>query len=184
MQSSRESMEWVIALSPMLGLALNVFFQVAIVRYRIFASMLVSVFVGFSLGLICEFFTSVALLRVSELTGLKIAGVLLLNTLTYALLGYSYFHFINLGETARRIRILREFVEAGSMTEAQLLARYSSTEMLDLRIGRLVRAGQLAIAGDGALLIRDRTVLRMAKCMVALKRLFLGNDTSDFLKRE
>ena len=46
--------------------------------------------------------------------------------MTYGVLSFGYFHFINLGETARRIRIIREIDAAGRpLTREVILDRYT-----------------------------------------------------------
>ena len=55
---------------------------------------------------------------------------------------YIGFHLDNMAETARRIRLLRELHSAHGLTREALLAAYSPQEVFDLRIRRLMLAGQ------------------------------------------
>src|SRR6185436_7042271 len=69
---------------------------------------------------------------------------------------YVMFHFDNMGETARRIRILRELCRApGGLSRQAILAAYPPREVFERRIGRFLAAGQcrqldgrLAAAGE------------------------------------
>jgi len=74
--------------------------------------------------------------------------------LVYNALAYSYCHVFNMGDTARRIRILHELVSSGGRIPSdELNKRYGIRNMLDARLERLVSMGQIAEK-------RERFVLR------------------------
>jgi hypothetical protein len=51
----------------------------------------------------------------------------LTNVVIYFALSYCYFHFVNLGETARRIRMLRElYASHEGLTVGEILDRYNA----------------------------------------------------------
>lgn len=56
-----------------------------------------------------------------------------------------YFHLFNMGETARRVRILGEILRRGSMTEEEIGSAYSGEDIVSLRLDRLVGTGQLSL---------------------------------------
>jgi hypothetical protein len=88
-------------------------------------------------------------------------------------LGYCYFHFINLGETARRVRIVRELLEAGgSLTRTELLARYNADEMIRVRFSRMLKNKQV-IERNGRYYIGVPLLLWMAEALALMKRIFL-----------
>lgn len=161
--------------TPLIGLAINAVTQVLIFRMHPGFGLLRSEYLGFAAG----FLTVMALdsfcmplVPFGNVT--DIAGITLLTALTYGALGYNYFHFINLGETARRIRLLRELYAAGgALTSQQLLKRYPSREIVDKRINRLLGTGQV-ICRDNRYFIGNRTVVHIALIMTALKKLLLG----------
>ena len=96
------------------------------------------------------------------------------NFIIYASLGYCYFHFINLGETARRIRILREIYDSkDGLTMEEILQKYNSKEIVDKRIGRLINNGQV-LYKNGRYYIGNPTMLIITKIIVAMKLLLLG----------
>jgi hypothetical protein len=68
--------------------------------------------------------------------------------IVYNALGYSYFHLFNMSETARRIRILCEIDEFGTLDSTELAGRYGGREMIAARLERLVALGQLVRQGD------------------------------------
>src|SRR3989338_6489355 len=66
------------------------------------------------------------------------------DLLAYLALAYTYFHFVNMGETARRVRILIEmnrFPDGLDREEIHFL--YNAREMIDRRIKRLSDTGQI-----------------------------------------
>ena len=101
------------------------------------------------------------------------------NGAIFACVAYGYFHFVNLGETARRIRILWELREsADGLSYHDILSRYDSAEIIDRRIHRLINTGQI-IDQNGRLYATGTSVLLMAKILSLLKRVFLRRATVD-----
>jgi len=97
-------------------------------------------------------------------------------TLTYVSLVYWYvFGFFNLGESARRIRLLVELRAAGDrgLTRAEILTAYNARMIVDARLGRLLAGGQVVERG-GRYFIGKPLMLCGAKALVLLKLVFLG----------
>lgn len=134
-------------------------------------SLLKSIYAGFVGGLLGLILCHCALLR-----GISHhAGYFLANFMIYSLLGYCYFHFVGLGETARRIRLLMEFLDAAEgLSYVELLNRYNSRDIVRVRMQRLLANGQIILRG-GKLYIDKPVVLAMAKAIGTLKRMFFGN---------
>lgn len=63
--------------------------------------------------------------------------------MVYNCLGYSYFHFFNMSETARRIKILLEIKKSNKITIDDLQHIYSSDSIIKNRIERLLESGQI-----------------------------------------
>jgi len=152
------------ALSPVIGLAFNVATQ--IIACRSSGRLLSSVYRGFAAGaaacaLACGF-----------------SPDLLASLTTYAALGYCYFHFINLGETARRIRIVREMSEAGpeGLSRQEVLARYNAESMLRARFARLLNNSQV-VEKEGRYYIGKPAVLYMAKAISLMKLILFGRTS-------
>ena len=92
--------------------------------------------------------------------------VLAYLAVVYNGLGYGYFHFFNLSETARRIRLLIEVylgVESGK-------EQYQPELMVKNRINRLVALGQLEEV-QGRYRIKGRLLLKAALLLEFYKRL-------------
>ena len=94
------------------------------------------------------------------------------------MLGYCYFHFINLGETGRRIRIVRELLSADGLTLEELLRRYNTSDMVEIRLARLLNNGQIA-ERNGKLFINNQFLVKASQIMIFMKKIILGK-TSEF----
>lgn len=90
----------------------------------------------------------------------------------YNLLAYTYFHLFNMSETARRIRILYEIDKKGALSQAEIAAIYGTSDILDIRLERLLAARQLEYA-DGRYRLHGR-LLYFASVAVAVWRDILG----------
>lgn len=116
-----------------------------------------------------------ALLRWPEPLGaLDRAGAAASAALTYVCLGYCYFHFVNLGATARRIRLMIELAAAPEgLTREGIFARYGAREILARRFDRLVATGQVVRDGE-RYRPGGRALLLSARLVVALKLITQG----------
>ncbi|MES1978235.1 MAG: hypothetical protein V4451_09380 [Pseudomonadota bacterium] len=94
--------------------------------------------------------------------------------LAYNSVAYSYFHFFNLGETGRRIRVLLQLLEGEhiGITDARATT-YSGQTMIRQRLARLLQMGQLGTAG-GRYTIKGRFLLRAARLVRSIGRLTTG----------
>ncbi|MDP2939103.1 MAG: hypothetical protein Q8O13_03355 [Candidatus Omnitrophota bacterium] len=162
---------------PVISLAINVVTQV--VSFKVYSKLglLNSIFLGFFAGFIflgslfiSDFMTELILLK-------YFCGIFSVNLITYICFAYCYFHFINLGETARRIRILRELKESPiGLSMDEILMRYNAKDIVKLRIARLLRNGQIMFK-NGKYYIGNSTVLIMARLLEVLKLILLGRKS-------
>ncbi len=164
-------------LIPVLGMAVNVMFQLLSVRLVPGLGVLRSVFTGFAIGglsvLSAEFYLSGG-----QLTGeMDVVPMIIANLIIYGSLGYCYFHFINLGITARRIRILRElYVSGEGLSLNELLKLYNAGDMIDKRLDRLLGSGQI-VCKDNKYHIGKPVMLLISKTIVAMKLVILGKKS-------
>jgi len=167
-------MEVAQAFNPVIGLAVNVAVQILSFRCASSLGLLKSVFLGFGAGMFFIFGTEYWIYTQmdSDSIGPFVWNVVA-NGLTCGVLGYCYFHFINLGETGRRIRIVRELLSAGGLTMEELLKRYNTADMVEIRLARLLNNGQIA-EREGRLVIQNAFLLRASQVMVFMKKLILG----------
>ena len=146
---------------PFIGLAANSLAQVAVFRFFPRIGLLRSVFFGFACGFIASLLVTRGAMSAS-------------NFAIYVLLGYCYFHFVNMGETARRIRILTELADAGNgLSLGEILGRYGSKDIIDRRLARLINSGQIRCE-NGRCYTGNVTVLAMAGFLAAAKRVIFG----------
>jgi hypothetical protein len=167
--------EIIIASVPIIGLFVNALIQVLSFRFFRHLGLLKSIFLGVGAG----FFVLVLL---SLILSQQWIISIFVQGLTYIALSYCYFHFINLGQTARRIRILREFYDApNGLSCEELLMFYNSKEIIERRIERLLAGKQIIIKND-KYYIGNSFMLLAARLLVVLKIVLLGKK-SEFDKK-
>jgi hypothetical protein len=109
-------------------------------------------------------------------------GRALANAGIYVCFCYVYFHFNNMGETARRVRLLREMaIAARPLSLAEILERYGASEVLGRRLVRLLDAGQVVQSGD-RLFIANRSVSAMVSAVNLVHRIVFGVRRSNPLE--
>ncbi len=102
---------------------------------------------------------------------------ILYSLILYGCLANTYFHFFNMSETARRIRILYEVYRAGSLSPTVFESLYKTTDIINIRLIRLVDMKQLR-QEEGVYMIGRKTLLRAAQFVVIWRRL-LGLETEN-----
>lgn len=171
----------VFSLSPFIGILACVFVHVLVARtapklprlHGIVGSILAG------LGVVAGMAAIFAGRNAASMSAADRGGAAGVWTLTYLFLAYSYgFGFFNLGESARRVRLLIELHVAGDqgMTLEQILTAYNARMIVRARLQRLLSAGQIVERG-GRYFIKRPWMLCVAKGLVLLKRLFLGRES-------
>jgi hypothetical protein len=97
-------------------------------------------------------------------------------SLAYLALTYWYiFGFYNLGESARRIRLLIELEAVGErgLSRTELLSLYNARMIVEARLGRMLASGQV-IERNGRFVIGRPLMLYGARALVVLKLALLG----------
>lgn len=108
--------------------------------------------------------------------GAGLATALVYCFLVYGTLAYCYFHFFNMSETARRIKIITEIHRGGSISEQDLMAKYRTTDVITTRLDRLVALNQLNYE-DGYYSLKGRTLYWAGTAIFFWRRLLgMGND--------
>lgn len=164
------------AVAPLLGLAAAVLCHLAIARWSSAVPRPRALAASMGIGLLVT--------AVVSLTARPGAG-LVAHALTFVLLAYGYvIGFFNLGESARRIRLVIELTQAGprGLTLAEILHVYDARTILKLRMERLLAGGQV-VERDGRYVLGRRLLLWAGKALVLMKVAFLGAP-SEFSARE
>jgi len=164
-------------LTPVIGLIISVIVQIVIYRFFGSLGLLKSVFQGFFLGFVATLVIDIMILHDAQMPLMDVLSLGLMDLVTYTSLGYCYFHFINLGETARRIRIVREIQESpGGLSMEEIVARYGARHVVDIRLGRLLKKGQI-IYRDGRYHIGQPSMLLMSRAIISMKVVLLGKKS-------
>jgi len=167
----------VLAFTPLVGLCVSVVVQILSCRYGAKVTLFKSIFIGFGAGMAVVL--CMGLYAFFMIPGFEEDFVYVLATdlIAYSAFGYCYFHFINLGETARRIRIMRELYDSdGGLSMEEILEKYNAKEMVRMRINRLVSKKQI-LDKAGRYYIGNSTMLLMSKAIVMMKLLVLGKKS-------
>ncbi len=164
-------------MAPLFGLCCNIIAQILLVRL-VRIKLMKSVFYGFFLGIFIML--SIELLYYllyQDLNLFDFIFVLLTNVIIYGALGYCYFHFINLGVTGRRIRILCELDKAEKgLTLMEILQRYNARELIDNRLTRLINNRQIIMSGD-KYIVKQSSILLITLLILKAKRLIIGKES-------
>ena len=142
------SVEYLRAFSPLFALILNILFQILIYRSLRF-SLLKTLFSGFLMGLVFLIGLEVTISVNNHILTQEFLGLGILNLISYVSLSYCYFHFVNLGETDRRIRILYELYESNcGLTFEEIIDRYNSGAIIEKRLKRLLDHNQVVLLNN------------------------------------
>ena len=171
----------VVVFAPVIGLAVCFVTHVAVSRQAPGLphqhGLLVSV--GAGVAVVVALLGPVLRDDLTRLSAVDAVGALAAPVAAYVLLAYCYvIGFFNIGESARRIRLLIELehADARGLTLAEVLAVYNARMIVDARLGRLLAGGQIA-ERDGHYFLTSRVMLGAARGLVLLKILLLRRRT-------
>lgn len=169
-----KAMLFIYVMTPVIGLSVNAIIQILSFRSISKTGLLRSIYFGFFAGLCSLIIIDILYWRSFSFLFRGMMFPNITNIIIYAVLGYCYFHFVGLGETARRIRMLTEIYDSKEgLSLEDILSRYNAREIVEKRIDRLLNNGQL-ICKDGKYFIGKPIVLFIAGSVILLKLLFLG----------
>jgi len=126
---------------------------------------------GMFRALLAGFFVGCGVLAVTSwVLGAPSVWNHLSNGAIYLCFSYVYFHWNNMGETARRIRLVTELRQAPrGLSRAEILVRYGQREIIDRRLKRLLESRQIKEV-DARYHLDNPSVLAMARIMAFAKR--------------
>jgi len=166
---------------PVIGLLVNAIVQVVLFRFRNITKLglLKSICAGFAVGFASVMMLEYSVFAAHILSAKEFAGILIANVIIYCTLIFCYVNFINMGETARRIRILRELCDSKEgLSMEEIFKRYNADEIIERRLGRLIDNGQI-IERAGRFYIGSPVMFFIAKIVVTMK-MFLLRKKSEF----
>lgn len=158
MTSERLDSLWLFAM-PAVPAAATLAAHLLLCRYfpslRIYKALAIAALMG--LAVLC------VLIFAQDPIGIEQRARVLAAAVIFLCFCYVFFHFNNMGETARRIRLLRELATAARpLSFQELVARYGPAEIAERRLSRLVGAGQVRLV-DGRYVLADQAVHVMAR---------------------
>ena len=161
-------------LIPIISILGNISAQIFSYKYLLHKKLLKSEYFGFLCGVIvlavCQAF-------VYGEPAVESLSLLCVNLIIYFCLSYCYFNFINMGETARRIRLLRELCDSSQgLNKEEILSRYNAEVVVDLRMRRLLNNHQI-ISRAGRYYVDSPVMLLIAKAIVLMKLVVLGKKS-------
>jgi len=97
-------------------------------------------------------------------SSLDLACYVILNSGASVAFAFGYFNFVNLNYTSLRVRLLRELAHrSGGFTVDDIMRQYNAGVALDLRLARLVKAGELRFDGTRYYLGSSRKFLSIGR---------------------
>ncbi|MFA4854637.1 MAG: hypothetical protein WC616_04720 [Candidatus Omnitrophota bacterium] len=174
-------MDYFNILIPVIGIFANIAAQIFSYKYLLGKKLLRSEYFGFLYGSIALVVCTIPSYQALEADWLSLICV---NLIIYLCFSYCYFNFINMGETARRIRLLRELDEApAGLTQEEMLKRYNAQEIINIRMSRLIHNGQVLLR-DGRYYVGSPVMLLISKAIVLMKLIVLGKKSEFDLHHE
>lgn len=163
-----------LTLAPVLGLTVNIAAQIVISRLPLSIGHVRRQFLSFSCGLTVTALLLWHMLRAVDLSLWDEAGYLTLHLLSYAMAGFIFFNIINLNISSLRIRMLKEYLRTypQPLPSRILREKYHTGGMLDARLERLARGGQL-IQRDGRYYFHPSMVVVIGRFFAFLQHFLL-----------
>lgn len=157
-------------------LLINVLSQLAIFRTCPKLGLLKSELLGFVIGSLAVFLFEFYIFLIQIQSIKYFTALLFVNAITYLSLSSCYFHFVNLGETSRRIRILRELYDSKEgLSIEEILNLYNAKEIIERRIIRLSNTNQILVKNNKYYINRP-IMLLIAKIITIMKIIIIGRD--------
>ncbi|MEW6087951.1 MAG: hypothetical protein AB1498_06555 [bacterium] len=164
---------------PIIALLFNALTQISFYKIIPRLGLLKSEYAGFISGCFLILVIEVWIFLSGGAALSNVIAISAVNFIIYFCLGFLYFAFINLGETAIRIRLLRELLNAKEgLSFKEILCRYNTNEIIERRIKRMEKNRQIICMNDGSYHIGNNFLLLIAKTMVLLKLVILGKKVS------
>ena len=161
----------------LIALVINIFVQIFSFKFIARLGLLKSEYLGFVAGFFSIFLIELYIIFTRSMPINNFVSILIANLIIYLSLEYCYFNFINLGETARRIRILRELYDSKKgLSMAEILERYNAKNIVEKRLSRLINHGQIIDKND-KYYIGNPIMLLIARIIVTMKLILLGKKS-------
>lgn len=172
-----------IAVAPVLGLAVYCLTHVVAARIIRGRNPYPALGVGALAGLVATVVITFVACRRDTVPSIDTLALVGMNAIASLAFAFGYFNFVNLTVASLRIRILEELADAGGrLPRADLLDRYGTASVADLRLERLVGGGHL-VERNGRLHTGRLQFLLVARIFDGLRRLIFGSAYAAALRR-
>lgn len=112
-------------------------------------------------------FVLFVLLVSSRIEVLKILTTLIYSGIVFGCFAYAYFHFFNMSDTGRRVRIMVEVLKNKKLSSKDLESLYSASDMLNIRIKRLKDSRQIVLNSNNRYIVRSKILVKVADLLKA-----------------
>lgn len=163
---------FILALSPVILIAAH------ILLIKISKLLTINLSGQYSL-LMCMFFLNIPFLGTVFILYKSLSWTIY-SFIVFNCLNYSYFHFFNMSETARRIKILLEIKTKNAISEEELQESYRYEEMIPRRLERLIAMKQV-FQKDEKYYLKGK-MLFICAIIIYEWRKILGLDDGEFFK--
>jgi hypothetical protein len=162
-------------LAPVAGLSAYVAAHLALSHLCARRGQMLALVAGAVAGMVVSIAAGLSLMAQVNLAMSDRVGLALVNALTYLGLAFGYFNFVNLNIASLRIRILKELRARPdrSVSRAHLEDTYGVSRIVEARLARMTKSGQLVERG-GRYDLGRREALRVAQVLWFFKWLILG----------
>lgn len=141
----------IVVAAPIIALGVYCIAQIAVARMSPGGSPYRSLAVGFLIGLLAVVVVAAWAESLMAVSLQDRVGYFVLDLLAYLALAFGYFNFVNLTVASLRIRLLEELRDAGGiLATSSLMSAYDSSQVVAIRLERLVR-GRHLVEKDGRL---------------------------------
>lgn len=161
-----------ITVAPWVAFAANVVANIVLLRSNPSRTIVRSLFSSFLVGGLV--FLVALLLLGRPLLGANNVARCLSAALTYLCVSYFFFHIVHIPEASVRLRVLQELAASQTLSQGQILERYNAASILNVRLHRLVRSGQL-VTDSGRFYTGRKRMLYVAQVFSISKRILLGS---------
>jgi hypothetical protein len=172
-------MKMFLVLAPTLGLAADVLAHLMVTwslrGSGVYFRLACGAAAGLAAGVAITLFASQQL----GLAAPDAIAYVLSNVVTFLILSFGYFNLVQMNLSSLRLRLANELVDATDGVPAErLFAMYDGRSIVDARLARLSRGGQIVLR-DGRYHHRLSLVFLIAVAMDTMKRIVFGRRIRD-----
>lgn len=173
-----------LSLAPLIGLAVDVVAHLAATWILRLPKLYPRLLVGAAAGGAATLVIAISAVRTLALPVSDGAALVAFDCVTFAILSFGYFNFVQLNISSLRVRIANEIFDSPhGLDAAEIMSLYNARRVVDERLDRLSRGRQI-IERDGRYYHRKSLVYAIAVAMDLCKRIVLKGRVGEDFRRE